>query len=292
MKILTQPFLLAFILFLLGVSSHAQTPPPLSFYPYRAGNVWQYKDASNDQVFYTKFIDSDSLASDSSIYVRGHRLPEGTIFEKIDTAFNVFNLLFQPSYPRYKLNANVGQAWQVGLLGADTVRATVVNSFSDRVFGVLTIIKVYRFEVVRPPPQPPFWLGDDYLASGFGLVGSRQEPNLVLYLSGAIIGGVRWGTILSAAEGPPRPTTVTLRQNYPNPFNPATMIEYDLPTASHVRLKIFDALGRDISTLVNAEQEGGVHREEFMADHIASGVYFYRLEAGGRTLTKKMIVQK
>ncbi len=84
----------------------------------------------------------------------------------------------------------------------------------------------------------------------------------------------------------------SLAQNYPNPFNPTTIIEYSIPKAEKVTLKIYDVLGREIRTLVNNEQIQGKYSVEFNAGNLASGVYFYRLEAGNFAQTKKLILLK
>ncbi len=286
---------------LIGIASvlvYSQAPHPLTFWPYMARNAWQYRDTFNDSIFYTRYNDRESLAVDGTIYIWGRIVSgsENPLQERIDTSFNLYNLRFQSGYPRYKLGAVVGQSWQAGVLGSDTVRVTVASSFSDRVFGVLTTIKLYRFEIVRPAPLPVFWLGDDYLASGFGLVSSRQEPNLQLYLSGAIIDSVRWGTILSADEEGESPITIGLRQNFPNPFNPTTTIEYGIDRMGRVTLRVFDILGREMLVLVDEQKPRGSYSVSFSANAIqggfASGVYLYRLEANGRTQTKKMVIQK
>jgi hypothetical protein len=80
--------------------------------------------------------------------------------------------------------------------------------------------------------------------------------------------------------------------NYPNPFNPTTTIRYHLPRASDVSLKVFDILGREVATLVNTRQDRGEHFVEMNATHLASGVYFYRLEAGGFVSVKRMVMLK
>jgi hypothetical protein len=90
------------------------------------------------------------------------------------------------------------------------------------------------------------------------------------------------------------PTTFALAQNYPNPFNPSTVINYQLPVISDVRLDLFDVLGRRIATLVSARQAAGVYSFTFSTQNyaLASGVYFYKLQAGTFTLTKKMMLVK
>lgn len=88
------------------------------------------------------------------------------------------------------------------------------------------------------------------------------------------------------------PVSFELSQNYPNPFNPTTVIEYAVPGAAHVSLKIYNVLGQEIETLVNKNQQVGRYSVDFDGSRLASGVYFYRLAAGNRAITKKMLLVK
>jgi len=88
------------------------------------------------------------------------------------------------------------------------------------------------------------------------------------------------------------PDKFSLSQNYPNPFNPTTKIDYNLPTDANVSLKIYDVTGRLISTLVNEKKLAGYYTKESDAVNIASGVYFYRLQAGSFVDTKRFVVIK
>ncbi|MGE5846534.1 MAG: T9SS type A sorting domain-containing protein, partial [Ignavibacteria bacterium] len=90
----------------------------------------------------------------------------------------------------------------------------------------------------------------------------------------------------------------SLFQNYPNPFNPATIIEYQLPIESTLIIKLYDLLGREITTLVNEERKAGRYKIEFNTDNykLSSGVYFVRMTAKNNTgifsETKKMVLLK
>ncbi|WP_083909842.1 T9SS type A sorting domain-containing protein [Gracilimonas tropica] len=89
------------------------------------------------------------------------------------------------------------------------------------------------------------------------------------------------------------PNQITLEQNYPNPFNPTTVIRYQLNSNQLVRLEVFDVTGRKVAVLVDGKQKSaGQHRVSFDGSGLSSGVYFYRLEAGGQTLTQKMLLVK
>ncbi|MDX2128825.1 MAG: T9SS type A sorting domain-containing protein [Chloroherpetonaceae bacterium] len=95
------------------------------------------------------------------------------------------------------------------------------------------------------------------------------------------------------------PQTYALHHNYPNPFNPSTTIGYQLPVTGDVSLKVYDVLGREVATLVNASQAAGSYQANFNASNVSSGVYFYRLEVSSASSqgnlfvqTKKMVLVK
>ncbi len=86
-------------------------------------------------------------------------------------------------------------------------------------------------------------------------------------------------TGVEASGGGESPVTFRLQQNYPNPFNPATVIGYQLPAVSNVRLVVYDLLGQEVSVLVNQQQGAGIYQVRFDAAGLASGMYEYRLTA-------------
>jgi len=88
------------------------------------------------------------------------------------------------------------------------------------------------------------------------------------------------------------PDVYSLSQNYPNPFNPSTMIEYSLPEASVVTVRVYDILGREVAELVNEFKNQGTYKVSFDASRLASGVYLYRVEAGKFNSVKKMVLMK
>ncbi len=88
------------------------------------------------------------------------------------------------------------------------------------------------------------------------------------------------------------PFTYNLSQNYPNPFNPSTTIAWQLKNDGLVTIKVYDQLGKEVATLVNEEKAAGSYEIEFNASSLASGVYYYRINAGNFVDTKKMILMK
>ena len=100
---------------------------------------------------------------------------------------------------------------------------------------------------------------------------------------------------MASLGGHARPQGFALGQNYPNPFNPSTVIPYQLSTAAHVRLEVFNVLGQQIATLVNEERPAGVHTAvwnstDAVGQAVAAGVYIYRLSGAGVELTRRMVL--
>ena len=119
------------------------------------------------------------------------------------------------------------------------------------------------------------------------------------------VGGLRFGDSLfvlynlgGGIAGTPDPPVVStpvayrLSQNFPNPFNPVTTIAYSLPVTTRVELKVFSLLGQEVGTLVDQIQNPGEYAVRFDGGRCASGVYFYRLRAGGFVATRKFVVLK
>jgi photosystem II stability/assembly factor-like uncharacterized protein len=125
---------------------------------------------------------------------------------------------------------------------------------------------------------------------------SEARVRVVDANNGALVsqsGLITFSPTASAAQASRNvPNGYALEQNYPNPFNPTTVINYQLPVISDVRLEVFDVLGRKVSTLVNERKPAGNHSASFNASTLSSGVYFYRLQTGAFSSTKRMLLVK
>jgi hypothetical protein len=102
------------------------------------------------------------------------------------------------------------------------------------------------------------------------------------------------GSIVSVADEFERsvPNEFELFQNYPNPFNPTTTIRYQIRISGFVSLKVYDAIGQEVATLVSETKSSGVHEVTFNGSNLSSGVYVYRLQAGNYSQTKKLVLMK
>jgi hypothetical protein len=120
--------------------------------------------------------------------------------------------------------------------------------------------------------------GDTAFIAGFDggavLMYSRQGPDGVDHVSKEV------------------PAGYELMQNYPNPFNPSTVINFSLPVSGFVSLKVYDMMGREVSTLINTNMERGAYTATFDGKHLASGAYVYVLTSGNTRIAKKMMLMK
>jgi hypothetical protein len=126
---------------------------------------------------------------------------------------------------------------------------------------------------------------------GQSFVGTTQQSNTQV-ISGFLTDTLFRSISVDVRNQEQLPASYSLWQNYPNPFNPTTTISYQLPTQSHVTLKVFDVLGREVATLANDVKQPGEYVATWNAEKVPSGVYFYRLTAGNFIETKKMVLMK
>jgi hypothetical protein len=117
------------------------------------------------------------------------------------------------------------------------------------------------------------------------LINVTSGPRIIYELRSQLITGIN-------DNRPAVPDGYLLEQNYPNPFNPTTTISYQIPQSSFVSLRVYNILGNEVSTLVNEQQAAGKHSLMFIANNLASGVYFYKLQSGSFNETKKLCVLK
>lgn len=160
-------------------------------------------------------------------------------------------------------------------------------------YGTMTLPGGLSFEALRERWSETV-NGTTYVAYSFAAIGAlvhfyatdANPPN-----SGEIsISGYDWTlqTNSTVEQISDSPNDYSLRQNYPNPFNPTTNIEYSIPEATFVQLKVYDILGNEVATLVNDEQAAGSYRADFSVVNLSSGLYIAKLQADNYTKSIKM----
>jgi len=140
---------------------------------------------------------------------------------------------------------------------------------------------------------------DQIYLKGIGLAkyySSINNENCNHILKGCIINGVVFGdtSIIVGINqiGTEIPEEIELSQNYPNPFNPATQIGFKIAESGFVRLTVFDMIGKEVEILISKEMHPGTYESDWGASAYPSGVYYYRLEIGDFSETKKMVLIK
>jgi hypothetical protein len=100
---------------------------------------------------------------------------------------------------------------------------------------------------------------------------------------------LRFSSTSAGESGGPVPSATALMQNYPNPFNPSSDIRYQISAYGHVRISVFDLLGREVALLVDEQKPPGTYSVRFTASGLSSGVYFYRMQAGNFAEVKRLM---
>jgi hypothetical protein len=284
--------------------------------PLHVGNVWQYYNDDPDyRTYLTTRIIQDSVINGKKYFkkISYQNNPPTTNFvswERNDTVSGVsFMLDFQD------VNKN-------GDYLEDLPLDSLENPYWSRYVS-------YKYSFERPNPFSFFpgqksvlikhtnWVrieGDtvigryfgidelfwgEYIIEKFGVYFFNLEsPNTVC--TGAIINGRKYGTLVGIEEiDQVLPNEFILENNYPNPFNPSTTINYSIPIRSKpgdpyfdVKLIVYDALGREVATLVNERKSSGSYSVTFNGEGLSSGVYYYSLTAESKRITKSMIFIK
>ncbi|MBI5476627.1 MAG: T9SS type A sorting domain-containing protein [Ignavibacteriales bacterium] len=204
--------------------------------------------------------------------------------------FNVFAALIRlkKNYPAFS-SSDFSLATSVGLkrikINHSSMNVVIIGNFDVSAGSLLP-------DFQSTGKWYEFFSGDSLNVTDVNMQINLQPGEYRLYTSKKIPKAS--DIITSVDEQKTIPAEFRLNQNYPNPFNPSTVISYQLPVSSFVSLKIYDILGREVATLVNAIQLPGNYHSTFSTLHSAlpSGVYFYRLQAGNFVETKKMILLK
>ena len=196
----------------------------------------------------------------------------------------LYFMRFQDTSPQF----TVGGLSDVNLLSLCITNIIGITS-ADIFAGTGTSGKVYYSK---------YW-GNSWVPVSAGLLSNNRVNCLAVFGSYLIAGtdnGIWRRTLVSLTSVEDQnnsiPSHYNLEQNYPNPFNPISKIKYDLPRNDFVTLKVYDAIGKELVTLVNSQQTAGHHEINFDGSNLSSGIYFYRIQTGNFMQTKKMILLK
>jgi photosystem II stability/assembly factor-like uncharacterized protein len=242
------------------------------------GVTWAFTGLSPSQCF--------SLAIDSAGYMFAGTIGDG-VFRSINSTTSSYRLVLSSVLVEFG-KVSIGQYKDTTL--------TIINS----AFDTLKISAISSSSVafsVRPTSktiQPGGSFADTIrfsaisqgMTSGYIIITSNAatSPDTITVTGSGVT------ATTDVVKEDATPSAYSVSQNYPNPFNPSTVIRYELPRNSFVTLKVFSSIGQEVVTLVSAEQQPGVYSIQLDASRLASGVYFYRLQAGVFVDTKKLVV--
>ena len=277
-----------------------------NYFPLEVGNYWQYKvtytDINNVQHIYYDYMEviNDTFVTDSSIQFYKIKFIQiapyfldSLVYINYDSLSNSifeYREWADSSMPLFDFNATLFDCWftwstQICLTDQDSMEVFGNNKYKKHFHG---------------GSIPDFSID---LAKDFGPVGifnNQSYGHITIFeyeLVYAKINGIEYGQFVSVDdESLDLPSKFYLSQNYPNPFNPSTKISWQAPVSGWQTLKVYDVLGNEVATLVNEYKTAGSYEVEFnpasSIKHPASGIYFYRLQAGDYAETKKMILLK
>ncbi len=288
-------------------------PKILNYYPLALGDKWIYENtyvtiesgtfwAGKDYLI--RVVTGDTVLDNNNTYfiLKNKYLfqsLEYTLYERIDSSSGKI-YLYNPSY---NSGGNESLLFDLEMEQGDTNSVIIPFEmkkyptiyYADSSFNKWEILSTRKF-FMTTYGNITYSLADTLGVFDFSdpCCSNAYDPGADYTLTGCVINGKVYGdtTITDVKDKQNIPLQFSLSQNYPNPFNPSTTIKYEIPKETSVTIKIFDALGREVVTLLNSDQKAGQHEVNWNAKNYASGVYFYRIRAGEFISTKKMLLIK
>ena len=293
---------LMFLVFLVQ-SSFSTDTLTLKYFPLSIGNVYKYNYSSSGGLNYNYKVRiiKDTIINSKKYFITSSGFPGfGEVLIRVDTATGNLYERFNSGYCSYSpyeilidsLKAHKNDTAYVCDLGGnhiciDTNIANVLNlSVRKKAFnrynseGYVTYSYGYGIGLFATLDFSAFGVGGDWLVAA--------------YIDGVLYGD----TTLTGIEKIDNliPEKFHLYQNYPNPFNPSTNIKFEVPLSKGIKgivtLSIFDVLGREVATLINEQLTPGTYTIDWNASAFPSGIYFYRIQSGDYTETKRMTLIK
>ena len=196
----------------------------------------------------------------------------------------------------YKNNAGNSNKWVILKLRGVTSNRSAI--------GARVKIKTGSLTQIREVSGGSGGKGQNSLPVEFGLGSASIIDSIIIRWPSGLVQGfanIPVNQIITAIEGQPlgvivksstAPEEFRLEQNYPNPFNPTTRIDFSIPVTGMVTLKVYDMLGKEISTLVDEFKNAGIYTVAFVGTELSSGTYFYRMQSGDFIKVKRMMLVK
>lgn len=292
---------------------YSQDTNIVKYLPLKVGNVWVYYGNYGSPLNHSTWFDNYKLTTISVINGKSYYAIQH-IRNFITGSYPGSARLYYQDSP-LRVDTNTGNIYLS--IGCGTLNVFLVDSLISKKGDTAVVCGNFQgnksvcndtsmvniFNIERPSKN--FYLqgfegnNDQKFVKNIGLVQyfyHQSMEGFQMDLRGCIIDGILYGdttfpvgvTQISSEV----PLSFSLSQNYPNPFNPNTVIRFQITNSSDTKLIIYDALGKEVETLVDRKLEPGEYEAEFNGENLPSGVYYYKLQAGDYAETKKMVLIK
>jgi len=273
----------------------------IKYYPLNNGNYWEYHESIGElggayttSPNYWLNVIGDTVFSNGKTY---KKIKQGSFsysdinwrYERIDsTTLAVYRLYNGVEYKIDSLSAKPGDRIACSHFNIPFIKFTnCISEGEETWFDQQYMVKTMQ--------DPSTSMNYQYkLVEGLGFCYSVSYEGIfqATKLTYAKINGVEYGIKTGINRNDQIPTQFILFQNYPDPFNSTTKINYTVPKSVFTTIKVYDVLGREVTTLVNENKSAGDYSIQFDGGKLVSGIYFYRMKAGDFVQTKKLILLK
>ena len=279
-------------------------PELIRYYPLHSGDVWVYDGITWDfpdyEIYqFTRKVNSMVTKPNQLAYYEVEESIVGSGYSKL-----YYERVDTQNVKVYRYDEDSVQSGQEYLI--DDLRASVgdsIKSYRFETYIISNMIDLSDTTIFGEDKEAKTYSSVSLISYQYRLI---QDFGLTSILNGydfgwdsrdlkgAVINGIVYGdTTLTGIEDKINPViSFSLSQNYPNPFNPSTTINYSIGKPVQVSLKIFDILGKEITTLVNEYKPSGNYSINFNGGNLASGIYYYQIKAGDFTAAKKFVLMK
>ena len=271
-----------------------------NYFPLVIGNRWDFVDHKWDANGYSEYdtlslnIYADTLINNEKYYRITSNPWVYNLIRSDSVGIYFYDTVNNKEWLFFKYNLPLGQYLVNGynLSPLDTNSfIRVYKSLDDTVYLFNQSLRRMRYYIDKGIDNAYSLTITPHL--GFlDIDASNVMSNENIGLLGCIISDTIYGKLTSVENIREMHQEYALFQNYPNPFNPTTIISYSIPESQLIEINIYDILGRRITTLIKEYKQAGIHTIEFNGFNLASGIYYYQLNAGTFIQTKKFILLK
>ena len=274
------------------------------YFPLKSCNLWQYKEPPPpDEPYITEIrTGRDTIFSNGQTYGSfvtqnyGYSDTVGAVkYERqIDNKVYRYFPNLQKEFLIYDFSKSVGDTVIIFPSPTEPGDTNVITVFDSGIQNIFGSMRRYITFYNKEYPTTLYWI--DQITDSIGITFSQIEPGLQLYLIGAIVDSIYFGSVTNVSPTVKEiPNTLILYQNFPNPFNPSTTIYVRVPRGESFTLFIYNILGERIRALYAGRGNGNTQNILWDAKNdagirVSSGVYFYQIRSNSFLATKKMLL--